>query len=52
MDESKGAMSVREAGRKGGELTKARYGKDYYSEIGKKGGAKVAELIKKGKNAQ
>jgi hypothetical protein len=34
----KGAMTVREAGRKGGTQTKRKYGDDFYKSIGKKGG--------------
>ncbi|MGE5706912.1 MAG: KGG domain-containing protein [Bacteroidota bacterium] len=57
MPESKGEMTVREAGRKGGKIggqkggntTKERYGPQFYSEIGHKGGQKVRELIERGK---
>lgn len=35
----KGKMTVGEAGRRGGEATKAAHGAGYYSDIGKKGGA-------------
>ena len=45
----KGGMSVREAGRKGGEVTAQRHGPAFYEEIGRKGGHKVRELIEKGK---
>lgn len=48
-EEKKGNMTVAEAGRKGGSTTKARYGPGYYESIGKKGGAKVKELIERGK---
>lgn len=45
---AKGGMSVREAGRKGGErggqTTKARYGSAFYREIGRRGGEAVREL--------
>ncbi len=34
----KGAITVREAGRRGGTSTKKRYGPDFYKGIGKKGG--------------
>ncbi len=34
----KGAMTVREAGRKGGRTTKARHGDGFYKAIGRKGG--------------
>jgi len=33
-----GGMSVREAGRRGGERVKAKYGTEFYEEIGRKGG--------------
>ncbi len=47
----KGAMSVREAGRKGGEVTARRHGPQFYEQIGRKGGQKVKELIERGKQA-
>ena len=37
-----GNMSVREAGRKGGKTTRARYGAEFFQEIGAKGGRTVA----------
>jgi uncharacterized protein len=49
--EKKGAMSVSEAGRKGGETTSKRYGHEFYEEIGHKGGQKVKKLIEEGKKA-
>ena len=36
-------MSVAEAGRKGGETVKARYGAEYYRGIGHKGGQSTRE---------
>ena len=39
----KGAMTVKEAGRKGGRQTKARHGEDFYKQIGKKGGETTKE---------
>lgn len=47
-----GGMTVREAGRKGGEVTSQRHGPQFYEEIGRKGGQKVRELIEQGKRAQ
>lgn len=52
---SKGAMSVKEAGKKGGEMTRSRYaGEGFYEKIGKKGGdiggKRVRELVEAGKN--
>ena len=45
---TKGDMSVREAGRKGGEkggtTTKERYGTPFYKEIGRKGGEAVRDV--------
>lgn len=39
----RGKMTVEEAGRKGGETVKEKYGPEFYSEIGKKGGEKGGE---------
>ena len=36
--EKKPAMSVREAGQKGGETVKKKYGSEFYEAIGRKGG--------------
>ena len=53
---AKGKMTVREAGHlggeKGGEVTKERYGPEFYSEIGHKGGQKVKKLIEEGKEVE
>jgi len=50
-------MTVQEAGRMGGQTTKkevqsGELPKDFYSQIGHKGGEKVKELIEKGKEAE
>src|SRR6266568_4154313 len=37
----KGAMSVSEAGRKGGQTVRDKYGHTFYEEIGRKGGDTV-----------
>jgi len=34
----KSGITVREAGKRGGEAVKAKYGSDYYKQIGKLGG--------------
>lgn len=47
-----GGMTVREAGRKGGEITAQRHGPQFYEEIGRKGGQRVKQLIEQGKRAQ
>jgi hypothetical protein len=53
MDKGKGKMSVSEAGRKGGQATSSTHGREFYSDIGQKGGSKggprVRELIQEGK---
>src|SRR5438309_424157 len=54
-----GGMTVREAGRKGGLIggrkgglaVKAERGREFYQEIGRKGGHKVRQLIEEGKKA-
>jgi general stress protein YciG len=50
--QTKSDMTVREAGRMGGETVKEKYGPEFYSEIGHKGGEKVRELIEEGKRAR
>ncbi len=42
-DESKGDMTVSEAGRRGGEKTAETHGHEFYEEIGKMGGQKGGE---------
>ena len=39
--DSKGQMSVAEAGRKGGEVVRNERGREFYETIGRKGGATV-----------
>ncbi len=54
--EQKGSVSVSEAGRRGGESTSASHGREFYEEIGKKGGRiggpRVRELVERGKEAE
>lgn len=56
MKSEKGHMTVSEAGKKGGQrggqTTKQRYGRGFYSEIGMKGGHRVRELIEEGKKME
>ncbi|MGQ9525879.1 MAG: KGG domain-containing protein [Armatimonadota bacterium] len=53
--EKHGPEFFREIGRKGGQATWKAHGREFYQEIGKKGGqkggARVRELIEKGKSA-
>jgi general stress protein YciG len=53
---NKESMSVNEAGRRGGEATSKTHGREFYEEIGHKGGEiggqRVRELIEEGKQAE
>jgi general stress protein YciG len=40
---AKGSLTVAEAGRRGGNVVKERYGMEFYDEIGAKGGAATRE---------
>jgi len=51
-EEGRGSMSVREAGRMGGEKRREELGSAGYSQIGHKGGQRVRELIEAGKRAE
>lgn len=46
-DMAKAKMSRSEAGRKGGQVTKKKYGSDFYSKIGSVGGKKGGQTTKK-----
>ncbi len=48
--ERRRAMTVSEAGRKGGITVRDERGHAFYEEIGRKGGQKVRELIERGKS--
>jgi len=48
----KGKVSVSEAGRRGGEKTSKTHGREFYQEIGHKGGQKVRDLINRGKSSR
>ena len=52
MGGTKGSMTVKEAGRKGGEKTAETHGHEFYEQIGHKGGQRVRELIQVGKQAE
>ncbi len=48
----RGDMSVREAGRLGGQARKEELGHDGYVELGHKGGERVRELIEEGRKGE
>ncbi len=52
MARQSGDMSVKEAGRKGGEKTSATHGREFYQDIGRMGGQRVRELIERGKETE
>lgn len=45
-------MTVQEAGRKGGEAVKEKYGPSFYKEIGHAGGQRVKQLIDQAKRGE
>ena len=45
-------MTMREAGRRGGTATSARYGHEHYRKIGRRGGLKVLEKYGPGQYAR
>ncbi len=53
LSEKKGKMTVEEAGRKGGpkggRRTAETHGREFYEEIGTKGGHRVRDLVNEGK---
>jgi hypothetical protein len=48
----KAPMTVKEAGKMGGEVRKQDLGPEGYSELGHKGGQRVKELIEEGKRVE
>lgn len=52
MAKNNGAMTVQEAGKKGGEMVARKYGHEHFQEIGRKGGQRVRSLIQEGKRQE
>jgi len=49
---TKGDMTVRQAGHLGGQKVSQERGREFYEDIGHKGGQRVRELIAEGKEAE
>ena len=47
-----GDMTVSEAGKKGGDSTASSHGREFYQDIGHKGGQRVRELVNEGKEQE
>lgn len=52
MNQQKGNISVKEAGRRGGQTTARTHGREFYQEIGTKGGHRVRDLINEAKSRE
>ena len=50
--QEKGNITVKEAGRRGGTRTSQTHGREFYQEIGHKGGQRVRDLINRGKETE
>ena len=48
----RGKMTVQQAGKRGGDTTSRRHGREFYHQIGSIGGRRVRELIESGKEAE
>lgn len=48
----RGKLTVREAGRRGGQATAERHGAAFYERIGRKGGQRVKDLLDRGREAE
>lgn len=52
MSEERRDLTMREAGRLGGEATLARHGVEHYHRIGRKGGQRLRELLARGREEE
>jgi uncharacterized protein len=52
MNQDSGKMTVEEAGKRGGQRTAETHGREFYQEIGRKGGQTVRDLIERGRQEE
>ncbi len=48
----KGEITCKDAGRRGGEKTSERHGPEFYERIGRMGGQRTGQLVKRGREVE
>lgn len=52
MTEERREWTTKEAGRKGGETTRSRFGTEHYQKIGSMGGSKVRRMLERARQLE